>query len=173
MGLRNQWERLADDNDDQDWLNWLRSANDRAEIIEYERNFIDNAKRSELTFRLGNFMCKQSDEIYIGDITMDQMHQNERSYSDDQLVEDGLLVPIANLNILAFGRIVDRITIQLWTELISGIPKDSFGSIAQPALETVILSILHGMSGAEPEISNERFKCKLNERNRWTLCHNR
>lgn len=173
MARQNAWEKQADDNNDKQWLDWLKEANRRAEELESERNFIDIARKAELEFRLSHGTCSSSDEIYIKDIMMDESLPVIYAYSDDQAVEDGLLVPIANLNLSVMNRVVDRVTISVWAEIVRDIPKDSFGSISQPALEAAVLELLTPLGGAPPILINKEkgVWCVMNERSRWTLMH--
>jgi len=178
--MPNEWEKQADDNNDKQWLDWLKNADKRASELEEEQNFIDIARRAELEFRLSSGTCNQSDEIYIEDIIMmDESMPIIYSYTDDQAVEDGVLVPISNLNLSVMNKIVDRITISLWDKVVKNLPKDSNGCIPQPALESELMKVLTGLSPHSPQESSAILKnrtspyglvwCVLNERDRWTL----
>lgn len=95
------------------------------------------------------------------------------SYTDEQAVEDGMIIPIGHLRISLDGKIIDRITTALWVELTNKVTKLDDGSLNQVELELAIMDLMDVADSKQDMFVMKTpygpvWAC-LNERNRWTL----
>jgi hypothetical protein len=99
-------------------------------------------------------------------------------YTDEDAVNDGVLVPIANLNLSLASDLIDRVTNSVWRAITNSITPAEDGSLPKAEIEINLGKILQ--SGGRPvhaglyQFELSPYGCiwaQKNERNRWTLMY--